>query len=218
MQTNALRFLVILVLLTVTTSASASQVVKANEALLSAMSPFEDMIEYSLAGNDSGVSKALTVADQQVAGLSTVLISSAAGQLATLMADLHGAATDKDHAKTASIAVGIFRMLIDNLHAKGLKEPREVSLLDYAGFNLRVLAAARNPNWQEIRKTVAEVAGWWNAIESKVSQKGLHDAFGTTLRGLDEAAKVENLLMLRFAAQIELDLVDLLETALRPKR
>ena len=134
------------------------------------------------------------------------------------MADLHRDVTDKDHQKTASSAVAIFRLLIDNLHAKGLKEPREVSLLDYAGFKLRVLASARNPNWQEIRKTVVEVAGWWKVIESKVSQKGLHDAFGTTIRGLDDAAKVENLHMLRFAAQIELDLVDLLETALRPKQ
>jgi hypothetical protein len=171
MQTNAMRFLVILVLLTVTTTASSSQFVKANEALLSAMSPFEDIIEYSLAGNDSCVSKALIVADQQVAVLSAVLIPSAASQLATLMADLHGAATDKDHGKTASIAVGIFRMLIDNLHANGFKEPREVSLLDYAGFNLRVLAAARNPDWQEIRKMIAEAAGWWNAIESRENKE-----------------------------------------------
>lgn len=218
MQTKALRLFAIFVLLAVTASASASQSVKANETLLSAMSPFEDMVEFALASDDSAVSKSLTAADLQAAGVNKVLNTSAASQFATLMADLHRAVTDKDHQKTASSAVAIFRLLIDNLHAEGLKEPREVSLLDYAGFKLRVLASTRNPNWQEIRKTVAEVAGWWKVIASKVSQKGLHDAFGTTLRGLDDAAKVENLLMLRFAAQIELDLVDLLETALRPKQ
>ncbi len=109
-------------------------------------------------------------------------------------------------------------VLIDNLQAKGLKEPKEVSLLDYAGFNLRVLATAQNPQWQDIRRAVGEAAGWWNTIESKVSQKGLRDAFGTSIRGLDDAAKLENLPMLRFSAQIELDLVDLLEGDLRPKR
>ena len=57
---------------------------------------------------------------------------------------------------------------------------------------------------------------WWITIESRVSQKGLRNAFGTSLRGLDDAAKLENVLMLRFAAQIELDLVDLLEADLRP--
>ena len=109
-------------------------------------------------------------------------------------------------------------MLIDNIQAKGLKEPKEVSLLDYAGFNLQVLAAAQTPSWQDIRRTVGEAAGWWNTIESKVSREGLRDAFGTSIRGLDDAAKVENLPMLRLAAQIELDLVDLLESDLRPQR
>jgi hypothetical protein len=96
--------------------------------------------------------------------------------------------------------------------------PKEVSLLDYAGFKLRVLAATPRPDWQDIRRTVGEAAGWWNAINSQVSTKGLRDAFGSVMRGLDEAAKLENLPMLRFAAQIDLDLVDLLEGALKPKR
>ena len=146
MQTRALRFFAIFVLLAVTTSASASQTVKANETLLSAMSPFEDMIEFALTSNDSAVSKALTAADQQASGVNKVLNSSAASKFDTLMAALHRAAADKDHQKTASSAVAIFRLLIDNLHAEGLEEPKEVSLLDYAGFNLRVLAAARNPH------------------------------------------------------------------------
>lgn len=218
MQTKALRFLAIFVLLAVTTSASASQTIKANETLLSAMSPFEDMIEFALASNDSAVSKALTTADQQAPGVNKVLNPAAASKFDTLRAALHRAVTDKDHQRTASSAVAIFRLLIDNLHTEGLEEPKEVSLLDYAGFNLRVLAAARNPHWQEIRKAVGEAAGWWSAIESRVSQKGLRDAFGTSLRGLNDATKLENVPMLRFAAQIELDLVDLLEADLGPRK
>ncbi len=218
MQSTRLRFLAVVFLLAVTTSASASQAIKANEVLLSAMSPFEDMIGFALARSDSGVAKSFTAADQQAPEVKTVLTASASSQFATLMADLHRAITDKDHHKTASRALEIFRLLIDNLQAKGLKEPKEVSLLDYAGFNLRVLATAQNPQWQDIRRAVGEAAGWWNTIETKVSQKGLRDAFGTSIRGLDDAAKLENLPMLRFAAQIELDLVDLLEGDLRPKR
>jgi hypothetical protein len=114
--------------------------------------------------------------------------------------------------------VEVFRLLIDNLQAKYLKVPKEVSLLDCAGFKLRVLAATQRPNWQDIRKTVGEAAGWWNAISSKVSEKGLRDAFDSVIRGLGDAAKLENLPMLRFAAQIDLDLVDLLEGDLTPKR
>jgi hypothetical protein len=52
---------------------------------------------------------------------------------------------------------------------------------------------------------VREAAGWWNA-------------FGSVIRGLDDAAKLENISMLHFAARIHLDLVDLLEGDLKPKR
>jgi len=211
MQTTRLIFLAIVFSLAMTTSAPASQAINANEVLLSAMSPFEDMIEFALAKSDSDVSNALAAADQQAIGVKTVLPASAASQFDTLMAGLRRAATDKDHHKAASGAVEVFRLLIDNLQTKGLKETKEVSLLDYAGFKLRVLAAAPNPDWQDIRRTVGEAAGWWNTIESRVSQKGLRDVFGTSIRGLDDAARLESIPMLRFAAQIELHLVDLLE-------
>jgi hypothetical protein len=62
-----------------------------------------------------------------------------------------------------------------------------------------------------MRKTVVEAAGWWKAAKPKVSEKGLRDAMESTIRGLQEAARTENLPMLHFAAQLDLDLVDVLE-------
>ena len=213
-----MRPLAIAFLLAVAPSASSSQVIKANDVLLSAMSPFEDMIEFALAGKDSDISKALVAADQHATDVKKALSASAASQFATLMEDLHRAATDKDHHEVARSAVEVFRLLSDNLQANDLKVPKEVSLLDYAGFKLRVLAATQRPDWQDIRKTVGEAAGWWKAISSKVSEAGLRNAFDSVIRGLDDAARIEDLPMLRFAAQIDLDLVDLLEGDLTPKR
>lgn len=218
MQLTRLKFLVIVFLVTVSTSASANQAIKLNEVLLGAMSPFEDVIELALAGNDANISKALATADQHVSNVKTSLPPSSASKFATLMDDLHKATTGKDHQKVASSAVEIFRLLSDNLQAEVLDVPKEVSLLDYAGFKLRVLAATQKPDWRDIRKTVDETAGWWSAINSKVSDKGLRNAFGTLIRGLEDAAKINNLSMLRFAAQMDLDLVDLLEGDLKPKR
>ena len=213
-----MRLLAIACLPAVAPSTSASQAIKANDVLLSAMSPFEDMIEFALAGKDSDITKALVAADQHATDVKKVLSGSAASQFATLMESLHRAATNKDHHEVARSAVEVFRLLSDNLQAKDLKVPKEVSLLDYAGFKLRVLAATQRPDWQDIRKTVGEAAGWWKAISSKVSEAGLRDAFDSLMRGLDDAARIEDLPMLRFAAQIDLDLVDLLEGDLTPKR
>jgi len=102
-------------------------------------------------------------------------------------------------------------VLIDNLEAGSLTIPKEVSLLDYAGFKLHVLAAAPQPDWGAMRRMVDDVVGWWAAIKSKVSDKGLRDAFNSTVIGLQEAGKTEHLPMINFAAQIDLDLVDLVE-------
>ena len=204
MQSTRLRLLAIAFLLAVTPSASASQAIQANAVLLSAMSPFEDMIGFALAESDADIAQALVAADQHATAVKTALSASAASEFATLMEGLHRAAADKDHHHVARSAVAVFRLLIDHLEAKGLKVPKEVSLLDYVGFKLRVLAATQRPDWQD--------------INAQVSAKGLRDAFGSVTRGLDDAAKLENLPMLRFAAQIDLDLVDLLEGDLKPKR
>lgn len=218
MHMTRLKCIAMALLLTVAPSASASQAVNENEMLLGAMSPFEDIVEFALAGADSDISKALAAADQQAAGVKTVLTASAAAQFSVLLADLHRAVKDKAHHQAARNAVAAFRLLVDNLQAKGLKEPKEIALLDYAGFNLLILAAAPSPRWQDIHKTASETARWWAVIKPQISQKGLRDAFDTTIRGLNDAVKQENLPMLRFAAQMDLDLVDLLEADPGPRR
>ena len=100
-------------------------------------------------------------------------------------------------------------MLIDNLHSASIKVPNEVSLLVYVGFKLHVLEAAPQPDLKEMRKTAAEAGPWWDAIKSKLTDRKLGDAFNTTVRGLQQAAKTENL---------DLDLVDLLEKHFEGKK
>ena len=197
---------------------SAGRASPANDVLSSAASPFEDLIEFALAGSDQGISTALAAADRNVDDVDRVLSGSPAKEFPILMEALHAAAAEKRHQAVAENAVQIFRVLIQSLSDKGLAVPKDVSLLDYAGFKLRVLGAADIPNWLDIRKTVAEAGRSWKAIDSSVSRNALRDAVSSVVRGLDDAAKAEDLAMLRFAAQIDLDLVDLLEADLAPHR
>jgi len=193
------------------TAGIGGDVSKANETLLRASSPFEDIVEFALNKNEAGITKSLTAADRKAAVVRDALPTTASGQFATLLEGIHKAATAKEHYAVAMSAVEVFRLLVDNLEAGSLKVPKEVSLLDYAGFKLKVLAAAPQPEWGAMRKTVDDAVTWWAAIKSKVSEKALRDAFNSTVRGLQQAGKVEHLPMLTFAAQIDLDLVDLLE-------
>jgi hypothetical protein len=114
MQISRSRLLEIAFLLTVTPSALANQAIEANDVLLSAMSPFEDMIEFALAESDSDISTTLVAADQHTTDVKKALSASAASEFATLMEGLHRAATDKDHHEVARSAVEVLRLLIDN--------------------------------------------------------------------------------------------------------
>ena len=197
--------------------ADGQDAAKANAILLRATSPYEDMVDSALAKNTAGVTKALAAADKSAAGVKAVLPAPAVSKFDSLVQAIHESAAGNKHPAIAANAVEVFRLLIDNLRADGLKEPREVSLLDYAGFKLRVLSAAEQPDWEAMRKTVADAAAWWEAIKAKVADKGLRDAFNSTIRGLQAASKTENLPMLNFAAQMDLDLVDLLEAHFKHK-
>lgn len=198
--------------------ASASQSAQLEDPLVSGMSPFEDLIEVALDGNDSGISSALGDADRQSVRIREALPDPAAKQLAGLMQELHRAAAAGAHLRVASDAVEAFRLLVDNVQVEAHSLPREVSLLDYAGFKLRVLAAAEKPSWKDIRETVDDADAWWRALHGRVSERSLRDAFDSTIRGLRDASRIEDVPMLRFAAQIDLDLVDLLEVDLERSR
>ncbi|HOX14934.1 MAG TPA: hypothetical protein PLP18_02285 [Smithellaceae bacterium] len=217
MKFNRYKFFSIIFSIAILAIASTSQASQTNEVLLGAMSPFEDMIESALAGNGTDVSKALTAADQQSKSVKTTLPASAAEKFTALMDVLHKAVRSKNSYKTATYATDIFRLLAENLQVDSLDVPKEVSLLDYTGFKLRVLAASQKTDWRDVRATIGEATGWWKAIRSKVSMKGLSNTFDTLIRGLETSEKTRNVKMLGFAAQMTLDLVDLLESDLKMK-
>jgi hypothetical protein len=182
-----------------------------NETLLTATSPFEDLSEFALAEDAPGITKALAEADVQAAAVRKVLPAAAAAQFDALTKTIHQAATDKQHYVLALNAVETFRLLLDQLDAKGLEVPKEILLLDYTGFKLHVLEAAPQADWEAVRKTVADGVAWWTTTKPKIKDVALSDAMNSTIRGLQEGAKSENQGLVHFAAQLDLDLVDLLE-------
>ena len=88
MQITRLGLLAIAFFLPVTPSALANRAIQANQVLLQAMSPFEDMIEFALAGSDADISKALVTADQRSNDIKTALSASSASEFSALMEGL----------------------------------------------------------------------------------------------------------------------------------
>ena len=198
-----------------TTGLLAQDATKANATLLKATGPFEDMVGPALAQNDNGVARLLAAADQEADDVKKILPPEAAQQFDTLLQSIHQAAAAKDGRAVAQNAVVVFRLLVDHLKADALKIPVEVSLLDWAGYELQVRAAAEKPDWDAMSKVAAEADGWWKAIAKRVADKNLRATVTTTMHGLQQATKEHNLSMVKFAAQIDLDLVDLIEGAFK---
>ena len=199
--------------------ATAQDIAKVNNTLLKATGPFEDMVGPALTRNDKGIAKMLAEADQEADAVKKVLPAEAVRNFDELLQSLHKAAAAKDGLAVAQNAVQIFRLLVDNLKADTLKIPIEVSLLDWAGYQLQVLAAAEKPDWEAMSKVAADAEQWWKVIaRSKVTEKNLRATVTTATAGLKQATLEKNLPMVNFGAHITLDLVDLLEGHFKAKK
>jgi hypothetical protein len=200
------------------TAAIAGDAAKVNETLLKATSPFEDMVKYALDRKEAKLAKALASANSQAPAIREALPAPASAQFDKLFATLQKAAASGNNYAVAKSAVQTFRLLIENLLPEELKVPVEVSWLDYAGFNLHVLASSPRPDWGAIRQTVEDAGKWWEASKAKVTDKSLRYTMDSAVQGLQTAGKSENLPMLYFAAQMDLDIVDLLENHFEGKK
>jgi hypothetical protein len=184
---------------------------RSNEVLLFAASPFEDLTENALAGNKQGIQLALKAYDQQAEKVSKILSPKPRHDLELLVAAIKKAEQRGDHESLALNSVEAYRTLIESLDTGSLVVPVQVSLLDYAGFKMKVLLHGKSPDWSVLRKTAEEARRHWTAMEYRVSDQGIRDAVNVMISGLNKATTSRNGEMALFAAQVDLALVDLLE-------
>jgi len=197
------------------TSLTPSQ---SNHILLKATSPFEDMVEFALEKDAANVGKTLQSADAKAPKIREALSPAEAKQFDLILKDLHTAQAAKNFQAVASHGVDAFGLILNSLDPSTLQVPKEVQLLDYAGFRLHVLTSAPTTDWKAIDATIEDATKWWKATKPKVKSSALRDSFDSTIRGLQEAGKLKHIPMINFAAQMDLDIVDLLEHYFRDKK
>jgi hypothetical protein len=187
----------------------------ANEVFLKATGPYEDMVHYILARNDPKVAKSLAAADAHAGDVVKILPAAAAREFESLRQKIHKGIESKDGKTAAGSSVAVFRMLVDRLDASTLVVPKEVELLDYAGYQLSLLASFEKPDWKAIRKLADDSDTWWKATADKVSDKHLRATTTSAIVGIKQAAEQKNRAMLQLGAQMVLDLVDMLEDSFK---
>ena len=193
------------------TAQNSSNAPTANQIILKATGPYEDMAHYAVAKKDDKVVTCLADADAGVGEVVKILSPGEAREFENLRQQLHKAVAGRDRTTAADSSVTIFRMLVDRLETNTLVVPKEVELLDFAGYKLAVLAGANKPDWQAISKLADESDAWWKAIAARVTDKHLRATVTSAIAGIKQAAVEKNLAMLQFGSQMILDLVDMLE-------
>src|SRR5437899_2271221 len=86
-------------------AAAADDLAQSNQTLLSATSPFEDMVGPALSGDGAGLAKVLSAADAQAAAVRKALPPTAAPQFDELLASIHKSVAARDHYAAAEGAV-----------------------------------------------------------------------------------------------------------------
>jgi len=182
-----------------------------NTVLFDAMSPYEDLTEYALDQNMSKVANSISSLDGLIAKLKAVLSNKSIHVLEINVTKMQTAEKKAAYSEIALLAVDSYKILADELDQTTLKVPKQVVILDYVGYRIHALLRQNEIDWHLISETVDEGKSQWEQVKRKVTNKGLYDSLNTTITGLEIASTSKNIDMLKFAAQVDLDLVDLLE-------
>ena len=146
------------------------------------------------------------------ARLSNSLSSVRQKAIDAFVAGIRDAWTAGDRSALAVQSIEAYRLLQEALPRGPRTVPVQVAQLDYVGFKLNALLASSSTDWTRIADTVREAQTWWTAIEPHTSDATLKEAMNRTLLGMKEAADRKDAKVMHFAADMELILVDGLET------
>ncbi len=179
-----------------------------------AISANEDFVEVALSGDKSKLDEAhksiRTNFDALKSSLSGAAVKAAEGHIKAV--DQAMAANDM---ATASVsAIENYAVLADAFQ-KRLPTSLPAAMLDYAGFRLHGLSAAKTIDWAKVETTVGQSMANAKAAGISPDDKALNDLMGHINAGLAGAVKSKDKPWLDSTAQILLDSVDLVEKVVK---
>jgi hypothetical protein len=110
-------------------------------------------------------------------------------------------------------AIETFKDIVNASDWRNAKVPKDVSMLDYTGFKLSILAADANPDWAAAAKTAAESHIVWDKLVPKFKDEDLVDLAHILDAGTVDAVKRHDAAGVLFASKLQLVSIDLVETS-----
>ena len=200
-----------------TPQASTMAVTGKTDPLAGGAEIFENLTEASPVLDAVGFKKSLSEFETLYPEISMRLSPERKMRLDNLVTGVRNAWRNGDRRAMAIQSVEAYRLLQESIDHSGQPVPVEVPLLDYAGFKLNALLLSTRPDWRLVAKTAQEASTWWTAIRPQITDKSLRAAMDHTVDGIKHAAARKDPQLLRFAAKMDLILVDGLETFFNSK-
>ncbi len=173
---------------------------------------FENLTESSPELNAPAFDDSMTKYETLRSNISEQLAPDQMKRLDALLANVRKSWQKRDRGSMAIQSIEIYRLLQESIDHTNQPVPAEVPLLDYAGFKIKALLISKDPDWEQVRKTAHEATLWWASTKSKVTDGALRDAMDHTVMGINDAARLKDTRLLKFSAEMDLILVDGLET------
>ncbi len=137
---------------------------------------------------------------------------------AALVTGIRSAWGAGDRSAVGVQSIEAYRLLQEAVPRGPKAMPVQVAQLDYVGFKVNALLSSGSVNWAELAETVGQASTWWAALEPRTSDGTLKEAMNRTLLAMKEAADAKDAKVMHFAADMELILVDGLESAFTARR
>ena len=178
------------------------------------LSPFEDMTEYALDRDMSGMKKGYKNIEniEDNALLKQTIPSAKLKMLSQDIEKLETYINNADYRHVALLSSSMFNDCITNFKYKNnIQDQIDIEYLDYMGFRLLALLNEQNIDYAQMSKVIANAKMNWNTIKEKVKDENSVDAFNLLFEGLQESVNTKNSKMIGILAKLDLALVDVIE-------
>jgi hypothetical protein len=192
-------------------SATPIKDAKRNSTLAAAASITEDLIDFALAGKPDAVVEKVGAMRKTFPTLRPMLSESDAATLERRVIEMEQASAKGDITGTALAAVEAYRTIESAMDVARTPVPIEVAMMDYSGFKLSILAGAQTTDWPAIAATTMEADSFLIALAKKIQDTSIRNLVSAIQSGLKVAVERKEINGVKFAAKMQLEVVDVLE-------
>jgi hypothetical protein len=182
-----------------------------NAKLADAASITEDLIDFALDGKADNVAERVAAMRKTLPTLRPLVSDGDVATLERQVTEMEQASTKSDILGTALAAVEAYRIIESATDPRRGPVPMEVAMIDYSGFKLSILAAMPAADWPAIAATAGEAERFWARLAKKIQDTSIRNLGSAIQVGLKGAVERKDINGVKFAAKMQLEVVDMLE-------